>query len=85
MAAVRAVTVTLNAVPGVAFAGAVTEKCVAAAAGVNVAPTAKGGLALFTVKLHVVALGFAHEVLVHPENVAVPVGVSVNVTVVPSA
>jgi hypothetical protein len=41
--AVNAVTVTLNAVPDVAFAGAVTEKCVAAPAlAVNVAPTAIG-------------------------------------------
>src|SRR5579864_1606323 len=57
----------------------------APAAAVNVAPTAKGGVAVFTTKLHVVAVGFAHEILVHPENVAVPVGVSVSVTVVPSA
>jgi uncharacterized protein (UPF0305 family) len=42
-------------------------------------------VALVTVKLHVIAVGFAHEAPVHPENVAVPVGVSVNVTGVPTA
>ena len=41
--AVSAVTVKLNAVPAVAAAGAVTEKCVAAPLpAVNVAPTAIG-------------------------------------------
>jgi len=83
--AVNAVTVTFTGVPDVAVAGAVTEKCVAVAAAANVAATAIGGVAAVTVKLHVVAVGFAQTLPVHPENVAFAAGVSVNVTGDPSA
>jgi hypothetical protein len=75
----------LNAVPAVAVAGAVTEKCVAVAAPAeNVAPTLIA-VVFATVKLHIVAVGFAQEAPVQPVNVAVPVGISVKVTGVPSA